>query len=311
MKRAYLGQLDKRIRACMKAACVISLLAAMALGGEKSDSTTDSPVARPIRNSSNLENVLLVGDGIYSGSEPVKETDYQWLADQGIQTLVSVDRVPPNVELARQFGLRYVHIPIGYGQIERKQQLAIVRAIRETDKSIYFHCHRGQHRGPAATALACIAAEIFSHNDGSQFLKLAGTSRHYQGLWDSVQNFVSPSRESELPELEESVVPAPLAESMAQIDRAWREIEKLSRKNWQPIGARDVEQVRLLGDGLRVSGRHASDEFDDEFRRMMSQAAEHVSRLENALERGNSEQAGREFGNIRENCQQCHERFRD
>ena len=77
MKRAYLRQLDKRIRACAKAACVIALLAAMALGGEKSDSTTDSPVARPIRNSSNLENVLLVGDGIYSGSEPVKETDYQ------------------------------------------------------------------------------------------------------------------------------------------------------------------------------------------------------------------------------------------
>lgn len=306
-----MSQMGNLGRECMQVACAILLLTVTVVGGEKSDLTTKSHVARPIRDSSNLENVLLVGDGIYSGSEPVKETDYQWLADQGIQTLVSVDRVPPNVELARQFGLRYVHIPIGYGQMERKQQLAIVRAIRETDKSIYFHCHRGQHRGPAATALACIAAEIFSHNDGSQFLKLAGTSRHYQGLWDSVQNFVSPSRDSELPELEESVVPAHLAESMAQIDRSWREIEKLSRKKWQPIGARDVERVRLLGDGLRVSGRHASDEFDDEFRRMMSQAAEHVSRLENALERGNSEQAGREFANIRENCQQCHERFRD
>ena len=306
-----MSQMGNLGRECVQVACAILLLTVTVVGGEKSDLTTKSPVARPIRDSSNLENVLLVGDGIYSGSEPVKETDYQWLADQGIQTLVSVDRVPPNVELARQFGLRYVHIPIGYDQMERKQQLAIVRAIRETDKSIYFHCHRGQHRGPAATALACIAAEIFSHNDGSQFLKLAGTSRHYQGLWDSVQNFVSPSRDSELPELEESVVPAHLAESMAQIDRSWREIEKLSRKKWQPIGARDVERVRLLGDGLRVSGRHASDEFDDEFRRMMSQAAEHVSRLENALERGNSEQAGREFANIRENCQQCHERFRD
>ena len=311
MKRACLGQLDKRGCACVQAACAILLLAVIAVGAEKSDSTTDHPVARPIRNSSNLENVLQVGDGIYSGSEPVKETDYQWLADQGIQTLVSVDRVPPNVELARQFGLRYVHIPIGYGQIERKQQLAIVRAIRETDKSIYFHCHRGQHRGPAATALACIAEQIFSHNDGSQFLKLAGTSRHYHGLWDSVKNFVSPSDESELPELEESVVPAPLAESMAQIDRSWRAIEKLSREKWQPIRARDVEQVRLLGDGLRVSGRDASNELDDEFRRVMSQAAEHVSRLENALERGDSEQAGREFAKIRENCQQCHERFRD
>jgi len=295
----------------MQVACLLLLLAIKVVGAEKGDTTSVSPVARPIRNSSNLENVLQVGNSIYSGSEPVKEIDFRWLADQGIETLVSVDRVPPNVELAREFGLRYVHIPIGYGHIEREQQLAIVRAIRETDESIFFHCHRGQHRGPAATALACISEEIFSREQASQFLKLAGTSKQYQGLWDSVQKFVSPSREIDLPELRESVEPARLVESMARIDRSWRAIETLSRGQWEKIDAQGIEQVRLLSDELRASGRHGSGDFDGEFQRMLNDAAEQSSRLEKALEQGDSALAGREFVKMRQDCQQCHQRYRD
>ena len=48
----------------------------------------------------------------------------------------------------------WIHIPIGYDGIPLESEAAIVRAMKETEGPVYFHCHHGLHRGPAAAAIA-------------------------------------------------------------------------------------------------------------------------------------------------------------
>src|SRR6185369_3881462 len=100
-----------------------------------------------------LHNVLLAADGIYSGSEPHGEEAFAGLAKMGIKTILSVDGARPDVELARQHGLRYVHVPIGYDGISPSAGETLAAAAREAQGPLYVHCHHGKHRGPSATAV--------------------------------------------------------------------------------------------------------------------------------------------------------------
>src|SRR3712207_3553770 len=64
-----------------------------------------------------LHNFLPVSSQVYCGGEPEGEEGFQTLARLGVTMIVSVDGARPKVALARKYGLRYVHIPIGYDGI--------------------------------------------------------------------------------------------------------------------------------------------------------------------------------------------------
>ena len=55
-----------------------------------------------------------ISRGVFSGAQPLHADHFASLRALGIDTLVSVDGAVPDVETARRFGLRYIHIPIGY-----------------------------------------------------------------------------------------------------------------------------------------------------------------------------------------------------
>src|SRR5262249_8775366 len=136
-----------------------------------------------------LENVLQVSAGILSGGEPHGTQGFCSLARLGVKTIVSVDGARPRVEEARSSGIRYVHIPIGYEGIAEPARLALARVAREADGPVYFHCHHGRHRGPAAAAIACVAAGNASGTDALKILEVAGTGREYAGLWRDVEQY--------------------------------------------------------------------------------------------------------------------------
>src|SRR4051794_20430730 len=57
-------------------------------------------------------NALRVTDNLYSGSSPEGDEGFRSLCEWGVRTVISVDGAAPDVERARRFGLRYVHLPV-------------------------------------------------------------------------------------------------------------------------------------------------------------------------------------------------------
>ena len=133
--------------------------------------------------SSHLPNLLQIHQRVYSGGLPEGREAFAELQRRGVRTLISVDGAHPDVTLAGEFGLRYVHLPHGYDGIpaERRQQLA--RAIHSLPSPIYVHCHHGKHRSPAAAAAGCVGAGLLSPEAVTQVLALAGTHTGYTGLF--------------------------------------------------------------------------------------------------------------------------------
>src|SRR5262249_15241787 len=147
------------------------------------------------------------------------------LAKMGIRTVISVDGARPAVDAAHAHGLRYIHIPIGYDGVPTRAAAALARAVREAEGPIYIHCHHGKHRGPAAAAVACIAARNVSGIDALQILELAGTGKEYPGLWRDVVACTAPSADEKPPELVEVAEVDSLAAAMAGVDRHWDNVK--------------------------------------------------------------------------------------
>ena len=105
----------------------------------------------------------------------------------GVCTIVSVDGTTPDVATANRYGMRYVHMPIGYHGIDRERQLEIARAVRDLPGSVYIHCRHGRHCGPAAAATAAVLLNLLSADEGVAVMYQAGTSDSYPGLCACVQ----------------------------------------------------------------------------------------------------------------------------
>src|SRR5579883_2265955 len=57
-----------------------------------------------------LHNVYRITDKLFSGSSPEGDEGFRSLKELGVRTVISVDGSRPDVERARKFGLRYIHI---------------------------------------------------------------------------------------------------------------------------------------------------------------------------------------------------------
>src|SRR5262245_43776503 len=120
----------------------------MLLAGEKSP---PSGPAQPVEVG-HLHNVFRLEEGLYSGSAPESELDFQEIAKLGVKVIISVDGAKPNVDVAHRAGLRYVHLPIGYDGVPEQRGIELAKALSDAGAPVYFHCHHGLHRGPAAAA---------------------------------------------------------------------------------------------------------------------------------------------------------------
>lgn len=134
------------------------------------------------------ENVFALEGDVYSGGEPHTEYAIRALAARGIKTIVSVDGARPDIELAEKYGIRYIHLPIGYDDVPRERALQMGRVVKGVAGPIYFHCHHGKHRGPAAVAAGMAAAGKWTSDEAVDFLKAAGASEKYSGLYDVFRN---------------------------------------------------------------------------------------------------------------------------
>lgn len=262
-----------------------------------------------------LHNVNRATETMIVGSEPEGEVAFQKLKELGVKTIVSVDGAKPNVELARKYGLRYVHIPIGYDGIEKESALAMTRVARESQGLTYVHCHHGKHRGPAAAAIICLAAGTISKPEAVDLMKRAGTGKDYVGLWRDVEAFQPPSKDEKLPELKESAEVESLAAAMAKLDRHFEQVKLLAKSDWKaPKEHPDLDaaaEAILVEEGLKESLRQSKAGADAKMVELLSQSVTTAGQLREALQKKDGPLASRHLEVLTQSCTRCHTEFRN
>ena len=209
-----------------------------------------------------MENFYRVTPRIYSGGKPEGEAAFAALKQLGIKTIVTVDGERPDVETAEKYGLRYVHLPIGYDGIPRDKAVRIVEAVRSLPGPAYVHCHHGKHRGPAAVAVCGVAIDGWDADRAVAWMKRAGTAPEYRGLFASVRAFRPPteaelrSASGDAPKV--AAVPDTVA-SMVEIDHRWDMLKSVEKSGFlAPPGHPEIDpasEARLLAEAFREFGR--------------------------------------------------------
>jgi protein tyrosine phosphatase (PTP) superfamily phosphohydrolase (DUF442 family) len=262
-----------------------------------------------------IERLMRLSDRILSGGMPTRPEAFRTLAELGVRVVVSVDGQTPDVAAAEAAGLRYVHIPIGYDGVPEAARLAIVRVMREADaqgQRVFFHCHHGRHRGPAAAAVALAAETGCPATEAVEVLRRAETAPGYKGLWRDVAAFASspPPPGTPLPELRPTVPLRPLTAAMVEIDRRHDRLKGLRGSGPVPPAEGEALQLAEL---LRESARLHTAGRPSGFAAMMTASADRASEVAVALaaDRAWTDRATGAMASLAKSCTACHTRFRD
>jgi len=263
-----------------------------------------------------LPRVLKVSDRIFTGYEPLGSEGFDSLKSLGIKTIISVDGAIPNVEAAKAHGIDYIHIPFGYDGVPEEAQKAIFEVMKNREGPFYFHCHHGQHRGPAAAAIALRIDSGCSAETAIGVLKTCGTGADYKGLYKSVSEFKTPVDVTHLPELHEISKVEDLAGAMARIDRIWDRLLLLQKNNWQaPKDNPDLSaehEALMLGESFRTAARLNVDKDGKEDMWLRIKETESFAfHLRDAFKANDADGITARFTSIKSNCMNCHSQYRN
>ena len=274
-----------------------------------------------------LPNAIQIHPKVISGGKPDGDLAFRELKELGVQTVISVDGVKPDLPLAAQYGLRYVHLPHGYDGIPHDRVKELAKAVLDLDGPIYIHCHHGKHRSPAAAIAACITAGMIEPSSPATILKFAGTSENYRGLYASVSN----AKKADPQELKaikadfpESATLPPMAEAMVAIEHTHDHLKQISAAGWKSLPKHpdiDVEHEALLltehfAEMLRMP---IVAEKSDRFVALLRDSETKSKELESAIRAWNNAGAAtpvpksivEPFERVSANCIICHRAFRD
>ncbi len=317
----------------MRLTKIIWVMSAVVVSGGLAESQARDATANPAAVSNALpagihalkargiENFYQLSGRIYSGSAPEGEAAFADLKAHGIKTIITVDGAKPDVETARRFGIRYVHLPIGYDGVPAAQALRLVKAAETLPGPIFVHCHHGLHRGPTGAAVICVALEHWTPEQAGAWLRLAGTATNYAGLYRSVEQFHPPTVEvlktvsNDFPE--KSAV-APLADVMIQIDERFDHLKLIKKAGYQKSPTHpdlDPAQEALLLDELfkellRSAGKekHPADFMARLTEAERASDALHLSLSTPPLD---GKKADAAFQSLADDCAACHKRHRN
>lgn len=278
-------------------------------------------------HSDHLPNLVRIHERVFSGGLPEGEAAFKELADMGVKTIISVDGMTPDVQSARKYGLRYVHLPHGYDGIPEQRAKELAKAVRDLSDPVYIHCHHGKHRSPAAASVACVSAGLISADQAVPILTLAGTNRGYKGLYESARN-ASALDAALLDELqvefrEVQEIP-PMAEAMVQLSHAHDHLKLIAETGWSTPGDHpdlDPAHEALLNRELYTELLRTEEvaRQPDDFRAWLKDSEAAARELETELRKlGSAASAASPPRRLTElaarisaNCKACHVRYRD
>jgi protein tyrosine phosphatase (PTP) superfamily phosphohydrolase (DUF442 family) len=304
---------------------VLALISALAAGCTGGGDTRPAPAEPQKVEAKGLQNLVRLDDRLYSGSSPEGDEGFESLRDLGIKTIITVDGARPDVERAHKFGMRYVHLPIGYDGVPEEQGLRIVKAVRDLPGPIYVHCHHGKHRGAAAAAVARLGTDDRCSVDlALEGMRLSGTDPHYVGLYAAPKEFRRPTADElgRLPaDFPEAVAPTGLAQFMVEVDDRWERLKLARAAGWDsPSDHPDIDPpyealqvVEQYREALRLP---KTKDRPEEFRRWLDEARGATEGLEAALRPSPGQAVDREaaeaaFKKAGDACTRCHGTYRD
>ncbi len=262
-----------------------------------------------------LHRYIRWSERIGQGAQPEGEIAFQNLRALGFKTILNVDGAMPPVELAKRYGLRYVHVPIGYDGVNRDAALKIAKAAMISEMPIYVHCHHGKHRGPAAAMIARMQVDGVSNADCKLGLEKSGTSPNYSGLYRDVAAFRVFDAEAlasiDAKDLPSLVKPEGVRATMVQVSARFENLKLSKEGAWKPLADHpDVSaahEARMLWELYRESARTPDGkEHGAGYLRMLADGEKLVIGLEKAIRAGDSEAADRGYAAMVKNCKGCH-----
>lgn len=272
-----------------------------------------------------LHNVFRITEKLVSGSSPEEDAGFRSLQKLGIKTVITVDGAQPDLERAHKFGMRYVHIPIGYDGVPRDAALKVARAIRDLPGPVYIHCHHGQHRGPAAAAVAHLLLDPDCTVERAVAeMRRAGTDLKYAGLYASpaaIRKLASADLDAAPNDFPESVKPAAFPQVMVHVDELWDKVKLIQAVGWKtPPDHPDISpahEATMLVEQFREAARlPGAVSRPDDFRKWLGDAQARAEQLEAILAANKTgdidgQKADGVFRSFAATCSRCHARYRD
>ena len=284
------------------------------------------PVAKPAAAkieklaAQHLPNPVRVHEKVISGGLPEGDAAFAELKELGVVTVISVDGAKPDVERAKKYGLRYVHLPHGYDGVPEERAKELAKAVRDLPGPIYINCHHGKHRSPAASAVACVGAGLIAPSDALAVLKTAGTSEAYRGLYQSAED-AQPLDQALLDALKAEFPPTAklpaLAEAMIEIEHVHDRIKAIEKAGWkapadQPALVPDHEALLLREHYTELLRTKELMQKPEKFQQLTREAETASLALEEGLKQSiTSEQASKLLTAVNNNCKACHTAYRD
>jgi protein tyrosine phosphatase (PTP) superfamily phosphohydrolase (DUF442 family) len=275
----------------------------------------------PKEHGSHLHNAHVVTTKVISGAQPDDEAAFKALAELGVKTIISVDGAKPDAELARKYGMRYIHRPISYDTVSEEDGRAIAKAIDEMPGYVYVHCHHGRHRSAAAVAVACVYNGQLRPDQGESVLRTFGTGANYTGLWKAAREARRVDAQ-QLRDLQVEYVEAArvgdLATAMVSIDHRWDHLKMSQAIKFAPPpdhpDINPAHEALQLQEHLQEMGRLAEVVAKpDDFKRMLAESEQQAKALHLALSATpvNLEAADAAYKSIAASCTACHKAYRD
>src|SRR5688572_17270203 len=292
---------------------------ALALSGLVHPAATNAPGVKSLR-SAHLENFFSIDGNVLSGSSPHDEQGFQELKALGVKTIISVDGGKPDVETARKYGMRYIHIPIGYDGTTLSNANRIAKAADTTNGAVYVHCHHGKHRGPAAVAVICESRGIWNTNEAEVWLKQAGTSPDYPGLYQMAATFRKSAAYASIPtNFPEQATVSGLVDAMVEIDLRWGHLKAVQKAGYKvPLDHPDLvleKEAVLMMEAYRELGRvkeaqELGADFLDRLKKAEQQAAS-LHAFVMASQPPGKERADELWTSAGQMCSSCHKQYRN
>lgn len=268
-----------------------------------------------------LENVFSIRDRVFSGSSPHDEAGFAELKKLGVKTIISVDGAKPDVQAGRKHGFRYIHLPTGYDGASSSNANRIVKAAATAEGPVYVHCHHGKHRGPAAAAVICQGIGIWSANEAVAWMKAAGTSPDYPGLFKMAAEFQKSDDYDRIPtDFPEQAAVSGLVEAMAEIDARWEQLRAVKKAGYKAPAAHPdlvpANEANVLMEAFRESRRsEQAKSLGTDFLMRLEGAEQEAAALHSYLKSNphpiDPAAAERHWSKVAQSCAACHKKYRN
>jgi cytochrome c556 len=166
----------------------------------------------------------------------------------------------------------------------------------------------------------CAANAGWTTNQALAWLKQAGTSTDYSGLYRSVREFrpIDSAVVAGIRELPEIAPTSPLVESMAAIGDAFDRLKFAEKSAWSKMPPHDnttpAEAATVLWEHFRELAR-AEDTATrtDDYRAKLASSEKHSNQLRALLRAPGSDAKLRDeaFRSLGQSCKACHVKYRD